>query len=97
MENSNFEDILADQVAKVAKKETVFAIAILAKSCLNINGKQRPTMREVALELEVVFNQQQYVSVLCPKNPQEAIDQTLSKMRQCEIDGLLPPCTSFTE
>ncbi|GFY86386.1 hypothetical protein Acr_05g0000250 [Actinidia rufa] len=30
----------------------MIAVAHLGKRCLNLNGKKRPTMREVAIELE---------------------------------------------
>ncbi|GKE96351.1 wall-associated receptor kinase-like protein 1, partial [Tanacetum coccineum] len=33
-------------------KEQLVAVAKLAKRCLNLNGKLRPTMKEVATELE---------------------------------------------
>nr|GFA76007.1 wall-associated receptor kinase-like 8 [Tanacetum cinerariifolium] len=33
-------------------KEQLIAVAKLAKRCLNLNGKLRPTMKEVATELE---------------------------------------------
>lgn len=95
-ESSNLDDVLAEQVAKAAKQETGVAIAELAKRCLNMDGKQRPTMREVALEVEVI-SQRQCVPVSCPKNQQDAVDQTLNEMTECAIDGILPPCTSFTE
>ena len=33
-------------------EEQLVAVAKLAKRCLNLNGKMRPTMKEVAIELE---------------------------------------------
>ncbi|WCJ28659.1 Wall-associated kinase family protein [Euphorbia peplus] len=44
--------ILDPVVARDAKKEDVEAIAELAERCLKSKGSLRPTMREVALELE---------------------------------------------
>ncbi|GMI64374.1 hypothetical protein HRI_000106700 [Hibiscus trionum] len=32
----------------------IVAVAKLAKRCLNLNGKKRPTMKEVAIELEQI-------------------------------------------
>ncbi|KAG6657232.1 hypothetical protein CIPAW_04G075900 [Carya illinoinensis] len=65
MEGNNLFDILDNQVLKEAEKEKVIAIANLAKRCLNLNRNERPSMREVAMELEA--NQ------MSPKisNPQE--------------------------
>ncbi|XP_042513867.1 wall-associated receptor kinase 2-like [Macadamia integrifolia] len=50
-ENSLFE-ILDAQVVKEGKKEVLEAVAVLANRCLIMNGKKRPTMKEVATELE---------------------------------------------
>ncbi|KAG6716984.1 hypothetical protein I3842_04G075700 [Carya illinoinensis] len=65
MEGNNLFDILDNQVLKEAEKEKVIAVANLAKRCLNLNRNERPSMREVAMELEA--NQ------MSPKisNPQE--------------------------
>ncbi|KAG6716982.1 hypothetical protein I3842_04G075500 [Carya illinoinensis] len=52
MEGNNLFDILDNQVLKETKKEKIIAVANLAKRCLNLKGKKRPTMREVAMELE---------------------------------------------
>ncbi|KAM3694173.1 hypothetical protein ACJW31_07G040200 [Castanea mollissima] len=47
-------DILDNQVSKVSNKDEVMAIASLAKRCLHLNGKKRPTMIEILMELEGV-------------------------------------------
>ncbi|KAK9175365.1 hypothetical protein WN944_027371 [Citrus x changshan-huyou] len=49
-ENRLFE-VLDAQVLREAEKEEVITVAMVAKRCLNLNGKMRPTMKEVALEL----------------------------------------------
>ncbi|XP_059454879.1 wall-associated receptor kinase 2-like [Corylus avellana] len=51
---NNLFDIIDSQVLKEGKKEEIIAVANLAKRCLDLNGKKRPTMREVAMELEGV-------------------------------------------
>lgn len=45
-------DILDAQVVKEAGEEEIMAVVNLAAQCLNLNGKNRPTMKEVASELE---------------------------------------------
>ncbi|MED6158495.1 hypothetical protein PIB30_033314 [Stylosanthes scabra] len=45
-------DILDPKVLKEAKKDEVVAISKLAMRCLRLNGKKRPTMKEVSAELE---------------------------------------------
>ncbi|KAM3685330.1 hypothetical protein ACJW31_11G109700 [Castanea mollissima] len=47
-------DILDTQVSKVDNKDEVMKIANLAKRCLHFNGKKRPTMLEIMMELEEV-------------------------------------------
>ncbi|KAF3969645.1 hypothetical protein CMV_006582 [Castanea mollissima] len=54
MEENNLFDIIDAQVMKEAKQEEIIAVANLAKMCLNMKGKKRPTMKEVAMQLEVV-------------------------------------------
>ncbi|XP_031270099.1 wall-associated receptor kinase-like 9 [Pistacia vera] len=50
-ENRLFQ-ILEARVAMEAKKDEVSEFAKLARRCLKLNGKKRPTMKEVVIELE---------------------------------------------
>ncbi|KAF5457937.1 hypothetical protein F2P56_022008 [Juglans regia] len=52
MEGNNLFDILDNQVLNEVEKEKIITVANLAKRCLNLNRKDRPSMREVARELE---------------------------------------------
>ena len=54
LEENNLYDILDDRVKKEGAQEKIMAVANLAKRCLNLNGKKRPTMKEVAFELEYI-------------------------------------------
>ncbi|XP_024159274.2 wall-associated receptor kinase-like 22 [Rosa chinensis] len=54
MEQNRLFDILDAQVMKDGSKEEIIAVANLAQRCLNLNGRKRPTMKEVAVELEGV-------------------------------------------
>ena len=54
MEENKLFDIIDAQVMKDSKQEEIIAVANLAKMCLNINRKKRPTMKEVAMQLEAV-------------------------------------------
>ncbi|XP_062081415.1 putative wall-associated receptor kinase-like 11 [Humulus lupulus] len=51
MENNLF-DILDGQVLKDAPKKEIIVVADLAQRCLHLSGRNRPTMKEVAKELE---------------------------------------------
>ena len=52
MEENHLFDILDDRVKKEGDKEEVITVANLAKRCLHLNGRKRPPMREVAIELQ---------------------------------------------
>ncbi|KAK1578154.1 hypothetical protein Q3G72_027965 [Acer saccharum] len=52
MEENSLNEILDNQVLSSGKKEEIMAIANIAKRCLNLKGRQRPTMKEIAMELE---------------------------------------------
>lgn len=45
-------DIIDPRIKDDCKLEQVMASAQLARKCLNLNGKKRPSMREVSMELE---------------------------------------------
>lgn len=61
-ENRLFQ-ILDRQVAGEAGKEEILAFARLAERCLKFNGKKRPTMKEVATELEGVMKNQRCLQI----------------------------------
>ncbi|KAK4479605.1 hypothetical protein RD792_015128 [Penstemon davidsonii] len=54
MKENNLDSILENQMEVKGEKKDVLVVAKLAKRCLNLNGKKRPTMKEVATELEGV-------------------------------------------
>ncbi|ESR44903.1 hypothetical protein CICLE_v10003315mg, partial [Citrus x clementina] len=51
MRKNRLYHILDDQVMKLGKKNQIVAFANLAERCLDLNGKKRPTMEEVSMEL----------------------------------------------
>ncbi|XP_057515409.1 wall-associated receptor kinase-like 1 isoform X2 [Amaranthus tricolor] len=54
MENSRLFDILDARILEEGNEEEFFAFAKLARQCLKMNGKERPTMREVAMVLDEI-------------------------------------------
>ncbi|XP_021772379.1 wall-associated receptor kinase-like 8 [Chenopodium quinoa] len=54
MENSRLFDILDPRILDEGKKEEFVAVANLARQCLNMNGKERPTMKEIAIVLDEI-------------------------------------------
>ncbi|KAH1092148.1 hypothetical protein J1N35_019405 [Gossypium stocksii] len=52
-ENSLF-NVLDPMVVKDGPEQEIIVVALVAKRCLNLNGKKRPTMKQVAMELELI-------------------------------------------
>ncbi|XXG54247.1 hypothetical protein AAC387_Pa03g2183 [Persea americana] len=52
MEENRLFQVLEDQVRNEGHETQLIAIAQLAKRCLKVKGEERPTMKEVALELQ---------------------------------------------
>ncbi|KAL6202454.1 hypothetical protein ACLB2K_026162 [Fragaria x ananassa] len=56
LEDDHLFDILDARLVKDGGKEVITEVANLAKRCLNLKGNKRPTMKEVAMELERIVN-----------------------------------------
>ncbi|KAF8029961.1 hypothetical protein BT93_E2394 [Corymbia citriodora subsp. variegata] len=54
MEENHLFDVLDKEVLDHGEKEEIIAVSNLAKRCLNLYKRYRPTMKEVAMELERV-------------------------------------------
>lgn len=52
IESSSLHDILDTRVVNEENEEEFMAVAELARQCLKMNGRRRPTMKEVAMELD---------------------------------------------
>ncbi|KAA8526149.1 hypothetical protein F0562_007751 [Nyssa sinensis] len=72
MKNNCLYDILDARVKEEGVKEEMTVVANLAKRCLDLNGRKRPTMKEVAMELEGIrtshgatISQQNYEEIEC--------------------------------
>ncbi|XP_008229712.2 PREDICTED: wall-associated receptor kinase-like 1 [Prunus mume] len=97
MENNLLFDILDSQVMKDGRKEKITAVANLAVRCLNLNGRNRPTMKEVAVELEGIqlsvraetYVQQVFPEVRCvqTKEINEVWDVVSSSTGACTDGG----------
>ncbi|KAG2711410.1 hypothetical protein I3760_04G075600 [Carya illinoinensis] len=81
---NNLFNILDNQVLKEMEKEKIIAVANLAKRCLNLKGRKRPTMREVAMELEANQMSQKLASNLQHKYG-EIEDVKTEISEQCDI------------
>lgn len=69
-ENRLFQ-VLADQVVKEGDLDRLMAVAELARRCLKVKGEDRPTMREVAAELDRLRTMRQHPWNNNIENPEE--------------------------
>ncbi|THF96659.1 hypothetical protein TEA_011573 [Camellia sinensis var. sinensis] len=52
IEENHLLEILDPRILKEGQREEMIVVAHLARRCLNLNRKKRPTMKDVAVELE---------------------------------------------
>ncbi|KAL3715489.1 hypothetical protein ACJRO7_007253 [Eucalyptus globulus] len=96
MEENHLFDIVDAQVLKEGKKEEIALVANLAKRCLNLNGRNRPTMKEVTMVLEgirklqnpsIILQNQENREAACPSN-KSSIDMDVITFS--DVQPLLP-------
>ncbi|CAK8542470.1 unnamed protein product [Lathyrus sativus] len=63
MKDNQLSDVVDKTVLKEARKDDILAIANLAMRCLRLNGKKRPTMKEVSAELEALRKVQSFIYI----------------------------------
>ena len=69
MKESRLLETIDARIKDSCNLEQVTAAANLARRCLNLNGKKRPNMREVSMELERIRDSQVHI-----KNEEETIE-----------------------
>ena len=96
---NQLSQILDPQVVRNAGEENIQAIAELATRCLRLNGKKRPTMKQVSMELEAMRRRQTILEM--DQEPQFFMDQesyfitTSDIIQECIESG--PDSLSETE
>ncbi|KAJ0014253.1 hypothetical protein Pint_21371 [Pistacia integerrima] len=68
-------EILDTRVAKEAREEDIQSIAELVMRCLRLNGKKRPTMKEVATELEGLIKSQRSLEIDQDQEPRKGAER----------------------
>ncbi|KAH9607693.1 hypothetical protein KSS87_010956 [Heliosperma pusillum] len=88
MENSSLLDIIDSQVLQEGSKDDFFTIADLAKRCLNLNGKKRPYMKEVLIEIDRVrsLHLPEIGEQKCPESKKKV---TFGTTTNIHYDGLI--------
>jgi serine/threonine protein kinase len=60
IKEKKMHELLDDQIRKDEDMELIEEVAMLAKQCLNVKGEERPSMKEVAEELERIMKLKQH-------------------------------------
>ncbi|XP_052307297.1 putative wall-associated receptor kinase-like 11 [Populus trichocarpa] len=80
MEDNKLFDILDARVKEHCHNEEVVAVGNLARKCLNLNGKNRPTMKEVTTELERIIKKGSNVQQDTQENENIMVDLSMQYM-----------------
>ncbi|KAG6763167.1 hypothetical protein POTOM_033705 [Populus tomentosa] len=84
-------DLLPRQM--LSPNEDVIGVANIAKRCLNLNGKKRPTMKQVSSDLERIFQLSQKKDVQQNNEEAESIAAEVISARDDASTSIT--CTSF--
>ncbi|KAJ4908969.1 Wall-associated receptor kinase-like 22 [Raphanus sativus] len=71
MKENRVIDIVDSRIKEECKPEQVLAIAKLARRCLSLKGKKRPSMREVSIELERIRSSPEDLEVTIEEEEEE--------------------------
>ena len=77
MKENRLSDLLDTRVVKEGRQEEINAFAHLARRCINLNGMNRPTMIEVAMELERIRKCQ---GDLCAQKNYEEVEYDITEL-----------------
>nr|KJB28012.1 hypothetical protein B456_005G021600 [Gossypium raimondii] len=91
MKENSLLNIVDPLVMNDNAEEEIVAVAKLAKRCLNLNGKRRPTMKQVALELEQIRSSEE------ANGMQQSADEDSDTDAMIEASGVDSFSTSVTK
>ncbi|KAF7848395.1 hypothetical protein BT93_L1984 [Corymbia citriodora subsp. variegata] len=91
MEENRLFDVLDKEVLDHGKNEEIIVVSNLAKRCLGLHGRYRPTMKEVAMELERLQSlrnpmvvQQNEEEIDCIRTESSCVSSTIPMLKQSE-------------
>ncbi|KAG6761832.1 hypothetical protein POTOM_035069 [Populus tomentosa] len=93
MEENRIFDIVDAQIKEHCPKQDVIGVANIAMRCLNLNGKKRPTMKQVTSELERIIQLSQKKDV--QQNNEEAESITAQAISARDDASTSITCSSF--
>ncbi|KAL8166263.1 hypothetical protein V2J09_007762 [Rumex salicifolius] len=84
-QDSRVSNILDPKIVEEAKEDELISVVELAKRCVNWSGKLRPTMKEVAMTLEMIIKSPEQVSSWYQQ--QEDITNLYARYDEFDMDG----------
>ncbi|KAE8100172.1 hypothetical protein FH972_018097 [Carpinus fangiana] len=72
LKKDRLDEILDKQIVEGGNKEQIKKVVKLAERCLRVKGDERPSMKELAMELEQIRKIEMHLGVNAQSNPQEA-------------------------
>ncbi|XP_056849476.1 wall-associated receptor kinase-like 22 [Raphanus sativus] len=77
MKENRVLDIVDSRIKEECKPEQVLAMAKLARRCLSLKGKKRPSMREVSTEIETIRSSPQDLEVTIEEEEDEEEEMSM--------------------
>ncbi|OAY52655.1 wall-associated receptor kinase-like 22 [Manihot esculenta] len=90
MEENRLFDLVDARILEHSPENEIVEVANLARRCLHVNGKKRPTMKEVAMELERIQSSRSKLNIQ-PNNGEieDALSDNVSTTESCETEETL--------
>ncbi|XP_021772362.1 wall-associated receptor kinase-like 8 [Chenopodium quinoa] len=92
MNDTGLLDIIDSQVLQEGSEQELHIIANLARRCLNLDGKKRPTMKEVLIEIEGVMTLH-----IPERNRKNGLETEHTGTTKHAYDGILSSSSFYTE
>ena len=91
MEQHRLFNIVDTRIIGVGRKEEIMAVANLARRCLNLIGKKRPTMKAVTIELErILMKKEAFLNKFATKRTNTMISNLCSPCMMLQHRKNLP-------
>ncbi|KAF2596423.1 hypothetical protein F2Q68_00009463 [Brassica cretica] len=90
MKENRVLDIVDSRIKEECKPEQVLAVAKLARRCLSLKGKKRPSMREVSSDLEKIRSSLEDLEVTIEEEEEEEMPMEIKIDDSWSVDMTAP-------
>ncbi|CAN6999869.1 unnamed protein product [Brassica oleracea var. botrytis] len=90
MKENRVLDIVDSRIKEECKPEQVLAVAKLARRCLSLKGKKRPSMREVSSDLEKIRSSLEDLEVTIEEEEEEEMPMEIKIDDSWSVDMTVP-------